>query len=136
MSSRIFYLIGIVIGLLVLLRFIQSSNEGFTGSGEGGADTFTMYYADWCPHCQSVKPAFNEWAKNGFVTAGGRSVKVSAVQPEKEPEKVVGKNIKGYPTFILETAEGKVVEFKGERNPAGYMKFLEEELAGISKPQE
>lgn len=133
MKSRILYLIAVVIGLLFLLRFIQSSNEGFASGS--GADTFTMYYADWCPHCQTVKPPFEEWAKNGFVTAAGRTVKVSKVQPEKEPEKVKGKTIKGYPTFILETSDGKVVEFKGDRTPDGYMKFLEEELAGIVKPQ-
>lgn len=119
-----------MIGLLVLLRFIQSSREGFASGA--GADTFTLYYADWCPHCKTVKPAFNEWAKNGFVTVAGKNVVVSSVEPEKEPEKAKGKTIKGYPTMLLETSDGKVVEFKGERNPAGYMKFLEEQLSAGS----
>ena len=138
MKTRIYYLVAIVIGLLVLLRFINDSAEGFTGSAPTaltGADSFTMYYADWCPHCKSVKPAFEEWSKNGFVTAAGRNVSISSVQPEKEPEKVAGVQVKGYPTFILKTSEGKSVEFKGERNPEGYMKFLEEELQGLSKAQ-
>ena len=128
MKSSILYLLAVVIGLLVLLRFIQTSREGFTA----GADTFTLYYADWCPHCKTIKPAFSEWAKNGFVTVAGKNVTVSAVEPEKEPEKAKGKTIKGYPTMILETADGKVVEFKGERSPAGYMKFLEEQLSAGS----
>ncbi len=94
-----------------------------------GADVFTLYYVDWCPHCKSVKPGFEEFAKNGFVTVAGKNVKVQAVECEKESEKAAGKPIKGYPTFLLETAEGKTVEFQGDRTPAGYLQFLEEQLA-------
>jgi thiol-disulfide isomerase/thioredoxin len=136
MKVRFVYLFGVILGLLVLLRFIQSSREGFVDTPNKGADTFTMYYADWCPHCKAVKPAFQDWAKNGFVSIAGRNIKVQAIQPEKEPEKVQGKEIKGYPTFILETAEGKTVEYQGDRTPDGYMQFLEENLQGLAKAQQ
>ena len=134
MKTKFLYLVGIVIGLLVLLRFIQSSQEGFADA-PSGADTFTLYYADWCPHCKAVKPAFQEWSKNGFVTVAGRNVACRMVQPEKEPEKVKGKEIKGYPTFILDTADGKSVEYEGDRTPDGWMKFLEQNLQGLAKAQ-
>ena len=134
MKTKFLYLVGIVIGLLVLLRFIQSSKEGFADVPKG-ADTFTLYYADWCPHCKTVKPAFQEWAKNGFVTVAGRNVACRMVQPEKEPEKAAGKEIKGYPTFLLETADGKTVEHQGERTPDGWMKFLENNLKGLQVAQ-
>lgn len=127
MKTRFLYLIGAVIGLLVLLRFIYRSREGFQ-SGSGGADTFTLYYAEWCPHCKTVKPAFQQWAKNGFVMAAGKQVKVKMVEQSEAPEEVSSKGIKGFPTFLLETAEGKRVEFQGERTPEGYLKFLETEL--------
>ena len=133
MKTRLIYLFGIVIALLVLLRFIQGSNEGFA---DVGADTFTLYYADWCPHCQTVKPAFLDWAKNGFVSIAGRNVKVQAIQPEKEPEKMKGVQVKGYPSFILLTADGKNVEYQGERTTDGYMKFLQENLKGLEKAQQ
>jgi len=124
------YLVGIIVALLVLLRVIHASTEGFTGSAatSTGGDSFTLYYAEWCPHCKSVKPAFAEWAKNGFVSVGGKNVAVSMVEPEKQPEKAKGKSIKGYPTFILETADGQVFDYEGERTPAGYQKFLEEKF--------
>jgi thiol-disulfide isomerase/thioredoxin len=136
MKVRFVYLFGVIIGLLVLLRFIQNSREGFVDTPNKGADTFTMYYADWCPHCKAVKPAFQDWAKNGFVSVAGRNIKVQAIQPEKEPEKAQGKEIKGYPTFILETVEGKTVEYQGDRTPDGYMQFLEENLQGLAKAQQ
>lgn len=135
MKNRTLWIGLAVVALLVLLRFIATSySEGFTDSLKG-ADTFTLYYADWCPHCKSVKPAFEEWAKNGFVSIAGRNVKVRMVQPEKEPEKAAGKEIKGYPTFMLETADGKSVEYQGDRTPEAYIAFLEENLKGLEKAQ-
>jgi thiol-disulfide isomerase/thioredoxin len=134
MKTKFLYLVGIVIGLLVLLRFIRNSQEGFSDMPKG-ADTFTLYYADWCPHCKTVKPMFQEWAKNGFVTVAGRNVACRMVQPEKEPEKAQGKDIKGYPTFMLETADGKSLEYQGDRTPDGWIKFLEENLKGLQKAQ-
>lgn len=128
MKVKFIYLIGIVVALLVLLRVMHASVEGFTGGASTGGDSFTLYYAEWCPHCKTVKPAFAEWAKNGFISVGGKNVAVSMVQPEKEPEKAKGKTIKGYPTFILETADGKTYEYEGDRTPAGYQKFLEDKF--------
>lgn len=127
MKTRFVYLIGVVVGLLLLLRVIQQSKEGFQ-SGGAGADTFTMYYADWCPHCKTVKPAFQEWSKNGFVTAAGKQVKVRMVEQGEKPEEVSSKGIKGFPSFLLETSDGKSVEFQGDRSPAAYLAFLEEQL--------
>jgi thiol-disulfide isomerase/thioredoxin len=127
MKIRFIYLIGVLIGLLVLLRLVHRSREGFE-SGSNAADTFTLYYAEWCPHCKTIKPAFEEWSKNGFVTAAGKNVKVRMVEQSEKPEEVASKGIKGFPTFMLETADGKTVEFQGERTPDGYLKFLEEQL--------
>jgi len=126
MKTRFLLLIGVIIGLLVLLRFVQRSREGFASGS--GADTFTLYYAEWCPHCKTIKPAFQEWSKNGFVTAAGKNVKVRMVEQGEHPEEVAAKGIKGFPTFMLQTADGKTVEFQGERSPEGYLKFLEEQL--------
>jgi thiol-disulfide isomerase/thioredoxin len=128
MKTRFIYLLGVIIGLLILLRFIQRSREGFQNDIAGAADTFTLYYAEWCPHCKTVKPEFKEWSKNGFVTAAGKNVKVRMVEQSENPEEVASKGIKGFPTFLLETANGKKVEFQGERNADGYLKFLEEQL--------
>ncbi len=125
MKARFIYLIGVIIGLLLLLRFIQRSKEGFENST--GADTFTLYYAEWCPHCKTVKPAFEQWSKNGFVSVAGKNVKVRMVEQGEKPEEVAAKGIKGFPTFMLETADGKTVEFQGERTPEAYIKFLEEQ---------
>ncbi len=128
MKVRFVYLIGVVLGLLVLLRFISSRPyEGF--EDKPAAAVFTLYYADWCPHCKTVKPAFQEFAKNGFVTVAGQNVQVRMVEQSENPEEITKKGVKGFPTFMLETADGKTYEHTGDRTPAGYLKFLADQLS-------
>ncbi len=129
MKTRFIYLISVVLGLLVLLRFISTRREGFVDTPNAGAPVFTLYYADWCPHCKTVKPAFQEFAKNGFVSVAGQNVKVRMVEQSQNPEEITKKGIKGFPTFMLETADGKTYEHTGDRTPEGYLKFLAEQLS-------
>lgn len=135
MKRNLLFLLGGTVLVLVLIRYLYM-REGFTGSAgpisTEGADIFSLYYVDWCPHCKSVKPAFEDFAKNGFVTVAGKNVKVRAVECEKQSELAAGKPIKGYPTLLLETAGGKTVEYQGDRTPEAYMQFLEEQLGAGS----
>ena len=104
--------------------------QGFQSGGGVSKDTFTMYYADWCGHCQAAKPGFTEFSSSGTVTVNGKSCAVRMISPEHDPEAVKGKNLKGYPSFLLETVDGKTVEYTGERTTDGYMRFLEANLGG------
>lgn len=122
----------VAVSLLVFMRRRRSgagASQGFQNP-TGSMNTFTMYYADWCPHCQAVKPEFEELIKKGDVEVGGKKCKIQMVSPEKEPEAVKGKDIKGFPTFLLETADGRTFEYKGDRNTAGYLAFINEKLGG------
>jgi len=38
--------------------------------------------------------------------------------------------VEGYPTLILETTDGKRIEFKGERTTQSYLDFLNKHLGG------
>ena len=119
----------------VVLIFVWARNcryEGFENNGlEANYVTanpykFHMYYVDWCPHCHAAKPEFDKLGST--MTIGGKSVKVEAIEAEKNPEKVLGKP-NGYPTIQLYTAEGKLVdEYKGERVESGFRSFLEDAL--------
>jgi thiol-disulfide isomerase/thioredoxin len=102
--------------------------QGFQGAP--AKNTFTMYYADWCGHCQQAKPAFTEFASKGTIKIGNKDCEIRMISPEKEPEAAKGKTIKGFPTFMLETVDGKTVEYAGERSVDGYMAFLNENLGG------
>ena len=110
------------------------SRESFKGSRQGfqnpDSNTFTMYYADWCGHCKKIKPAFEDFMKTGPVTVGGTTCKIRMISPEKEPDKAAGKPIKGFPTFLLETTDGQVVEYAGERSTKGFLDFINKNLSG------
>jgi hypothetical protein len=38
--------------------------------------------------------------------------------------------VKGFPTFLLETTDGKVLEYQGERNTDGWLSFINQNLGG------
>ena len=124
-----------ILGLLTMYGLGISFNRGLLQGFQNAApdtNTFTMYYADWCGHCQTAKPEFSEFAKQGILKVGNQNCKIRMISPEKEPDAAKGKNIKGFPSFLLETVDGKTVEYTGERTTAGYMAFLNSNLGGVA----
>jgi thiol-disulfide isomerase/thioredoxin len=93
-------------------------------------NTFTMYYADWCPHCQTVKPEFTEFSNRGTIEVGGKKCQIMLVDAAKNPEAAKGKPVKGFPTFLLETTDGKILEYQGERNTDGWLAFINQKMGG------
>jgi thiol-disulfide isomerase/thioredoxin len=128
----------VIVGLLVLAMFYGLGGtfgrglfEGFQGGKQAPeVNTFTMYYADWCGHCKKAKPEMEELVKKGVIEKGGKKCEIRMISPENEPEKAAGKPIKGFPTFLMETADGQVVEYKGERSTKGYLDFINKTLSG------
>ncbi len=125
----------IFLGLAVLGLLAYVVREGFTlknvqGFKNANEFTFTMYYADWCGHCKKAKPEMEELVKKGVIEKGGKKCEIRMISPENEPEKAAGKPIKGFPTFLMETADGQVVEYKGERSTKGYLDFINKTLSG------
>jgi thiol-disulfide isomerase/thioredoxin len=115
----------IVVAILVILSLVKSM-DGFADGGSGSdAPTFTMYYADWCPHCKTVKPSFKKFSENGSVTVKGKTVFVSMVE-EKEITSDV--KVKGFPTFVLKKADGTTIESDADRTPDGWKQWLGENV--------
>ena len=125
--TKVILLSLVVVFLLAMLGVIgKGSVQGFVDAGPPVA-SFTMYYADWCPHCKTIKPEFADFSKNGVVTVNGKNVAVAMVE-ESEKEKMNGKTIKGFPTFLYETSAGESVEYSGPRTPAGWLDFLNKKV--------
>ena len=129
----------VLLGIAVLFVMIYLSRaklsatpfdiQGFQNASEY---TFTMYYADWCGHCKKAKPEMEELVKKGVIEKNGKKCQIRMISPEVEPEKAKGKPIKGFPTFLMESADGQIVEYKGERSTDAYLEFINKNLSGGS----
>jgi thiol-disulfide isomerase/thioredoxin len=122
-------LAAVLIGLFVLrapVGFLDASGVSIQGFA-GGADSFTMYYADWCPHCKAVKPQFSNFAAKGAIDIKGKPVFVKMVE-EQQIDKSKNLPIDGYPTFLLEKADGSKLVYEGERTAEGWKAFLEKNV--------
>ena len=119
----------LLLALLLVLGFLFLYSRRLVGFQSGASENvFTMYYADWCPHCKTAKPEMEALIAKSPITVGGTKCTVRMIQPEKEPEEAKGKPIKGFPTFLLETTDGETVEYAGKRSTDGYLAFLNEKL--------
>ena len=88
--------------------------------------TFTLYYADWCPHCTHVKPVFRKYIGNGIKKVNGKKVIVRMIEEKQmTPD---SPRIPGFPSFILETEDGLIVPFNGRRTPTDWDLFLDENI--------
>jgi len=105
-----YMLVGVAVLYFIYRMFTKK--EGFSSG-----NTFTMYYADWCPHCKTVKPAFESWmSSQNLVTA-------QMYEADRDSEKVKAAGVKGFPTFQLTKEDGSVVECTA-RDAEGWNSFL------------
>jgi thiol-disulfide isomerase/thioredoxin len=110
----------VLVGFIVLygLYKLVTTSEGFSSSS---GNTFSLYYADWCHHCKTVKPAFESWmSSQTLVTA-------KMYEADKDSAAVQAAGVKGFPTFQLKKQDGTVVECSA-REPSGWEAFLKENL--------
>lgn len=87
---------------------------------------FVMFYADWCPHCQTAKPHFKrlkETAKRKYPKC-----KVTLLDAEKNQELAQKYDIEGYPTFKLIKNNGNVKDFDSTPDYEGFSKYLEDNV--------
>lgn len=105
----------VVYGMYRLFKGVEGFSSGSSGN------TFTLYYADWCPHCKTVKPAFESWMSSQTL------VKAQMKEADKDSAAVQAAGVKGFPTFQLNKEDGSVVECSA-RDAAGWEAFLKQNL--------
>ena len=127
--NKRYVIFGVILFAFVAFAYFvgQSGKEGFQSAD--GVNTFALYYAKWCPHCKDVKPVFEKWGgSKGSVQVNGKPVFVKLYEESADKDKMAGKPVRGYPTFLLEKADGTIKESNEERTPEGWMKFLKQNV--------
>ena len=125
-NLRLMLLVGIVItSLFYFFVVVKGSTDGFADLGEK-VNIFTLYYMNGCPHCMTLLPAFKDFVAAGQVVGNGTKTKIRMVEqgdPNATPE-LQARNIKGFPTFILATTNGKYLEYQGDRTVPAMTDFI------------
>ena len=129
-NIKITLLVGIILAILFYISFLVSGGgmmvmEPFTGLG-AKQNTFTMYYMNGCPHCDSMLPSYRQFVASGQVETDGKKTTIRMLEqgdPQAGPE-LDANNIKGFPTFILSTVTGKNIEYKGDRTIEAMKEFI------------
>merc|ERR1712088_662525 len=84
------------------------------------------FYAPWCGHCKQLTPI---WDKLGEKYADHASIVIAKMDSTaNELEEI---EVQGFPTIkLIKAGTNEIVDFDGERTEAGFVKFLEANVAG------
>jgi thiol-disulfide isomerase/thioredoxin len=98
------------------------------GSSSDNNAELMFFYADWCPHCKSAKPIWNDLkAEYENKTINGYKIiftEVNCSDETSEVEKLMNQyNIEGYPTIKL-IKDGQVIEYDAKPSKETLTKFL------------
>lgn len=75
----------------------------------------TLYYADWCGHCQKFKPVW-QFLESKMSNDQVQLNKVDCTNKSGSIRTPGGKEIQGFPTIVLRTKDGKEYEYEGSRD--------------------
>ena len=87
-NIRLILLVLIVLAILFYLSTLISGGgmqkfDFFTDLGES-VNTFTMYYMNGCPHCESILPEYRTFVASGQVENNGKKTKIRMLE-QAEP---------------------------------------------------
>jgi thiol-disulfide isomerase/thioredoxin len=140
---------GIILGVIALigialilyyyvLKPITGTPVSYTANSEGESHSsqnsnskdaeIMLFYVDWCPHCKTAKPAWND-VKSEYEnkTINGYKViftEVNCTEETAEVEHLMNKyNIEGFPTIKL-LKDGQVIEYDAKPTKDTLTQFL------------
>ena len=87
-----------------------------------------MFYADWCPHCKTAKPIWNEVAEEyQNKTINGYKViftDINCTNETDEVEKMMNQyKVEGFPTIKM-IKDGQVIEYDAKPTKETLVEFL------------
>ncbi|KAJ2954256.1 hypothetical protein O0L34_g2505 [Tuta absoluta] len=98
-----------------------STDEDFSTIIGADKPTFVMFYASWCGHCSTVKPAFSKLSST--MKSEGHPVQVIAVDAAENPKTADFANVETLPTFKIFAAGKELAKYEGDRSYDDMLKF-------------
>jgi thiol-disulfide isomerase/thioredoxin len=107
----------------------RPNNEKITSDNvSSGTAELLFFFANWCPHCKSAKPIWNE-LKTEYEnkTINGYKIiftEIDCSEETTEVDKMMNQyNVEGYPTIKL-LKDGQVIEYDAKPSKETLVKFL------------
>ena len=128
LNVRTILISAVVLAILAYLAILVTGSrkiDGFTGLAPE-TNSFTLYYMNGCPHCESILPEYKEFAAAGQIITSGKKTQIRMLEqgdPNAAPE-LAANNVKGFPTFIMSTASGDSLEYSGDRTIPAIKEFI------------
>ena len=138
MNTLIMFILVIVFlgtGIYVYMTYfsnaskLYSANREFDQGSKGGANAeLILFYVDWCPHCKTAKPIWEQVkAEYSNKTVNGYKVTFTEVNCTNESPDIstlVDKyKIEGYPTIKLLKGD-QVIDFEAKPTVSTLTQFL------------
>jgi len=99
----------LVLVAVIVLYVVYDNCEGFTdGASAGGKKTVVMFYAPWCPHCQTLEPVWDKLTKKH---ANNTTVVLKKVNCDEQPKEAEKHGVAGFPTILMFRDGKKVATF-------------------------
>jgi len=91
----------------------------------GKSNTFVIYFAHWCPHCNALTPELIKLDKFLYENKDKLNGPVARVSDEHIAELEVFNEPNGFPTIVILDENGeKKEDFNGSRTMYGFLTFL------------
>ena len=99
-----------------------------SGSGNSSQVELLFFYVDWCPHCKTAKPVWEDLkAEYENKTINGYTIifnEINCTNESPEIEKIINTyKIEGYPTIKL-LKDGQVIEYDAKPTKETLEQFL------------
>lgn len=134
----LFIWIGAYVYKTYVSSYLGSSLEGYASSmGENAPPssenqktaTLYMFGTNWCPHCKTAKPIWNDYISNNEnLKVGNYDILFKSVDCDAEKNIADKFNVKGYPTFKLERGPDDIVEFEAKPTHDNFTNLLHTSL--------
>jgi thiol-disulfide isomerase/thioredoxin len=130
----ILFVLALAVGSYLYINHLNAaSNETYSigqenGEGGGKEAELMLFYVDWCPHCKTAKPEWDELkAQYQNSTINGYKVtftEVNCTEETAEVESMINKyKIEGYPTVKL-IKDGQIIEYDAKPTKDTMSEFL------------
>lgn len=90
-----------------------------------------LYHAHWCPHCVSMKPAWDDFVSQ--CKKNNLNVNVAEVESEHIPHINTSNDVEGFPTIKYYNSETSNTPYEGERSVDAFLKFAKEQDSKFKK---